>query len=426
MTQSWPPDREFWTGQFPANTAERSAPHLFKGVVPPSAVSPADVLAGLGALRHAHETGTPASAKVRVYVGEDRHDELVDTVLSAPAWGEDEAFVPWMQALAGADRFSVVINNLETTNPALAAGLGLFLRSLFDGWGVPIGGAEQVAFAGNYAGTAFGVHEGFEDAFLVHLGPGVKNFYCWSGEDYRKLTGGDDPLYGDYAWLLEHGQRFVLEPGDALFLPRRVFHVGTQDAFSVSVAVPLYTYPDTRLLRLSSFPALLDSVLPDDGPKGEGTPSAMHPAAAGPGAIAGALAEKAHAAWAAIGERLQDTIAAQVANRWNTVLSNGGWEPVEHDLVRDRAAAAFDPEKVASGARMRVPAPYRLVPTEGGMFLRGVEVEIDDDTLPAALVEELNTGATVTLPDQGGVLKALRSLGATGGLELTTTPEERS
>ena len=191
-----------------------------------------------------------------------------------------------MQDLVGAERFSLVINNLETVSPALAAGLGTFLRSLIDGWGLPLGGAEQVAFAGNYSGTAFGIHEGYEDAFLVHLGPNAKNFYCWSAELYEKLTGGKEPTYGDYQALLEHGEHFLLEPGDALFLPRRVFHVGTQDTFSVSVAMPLYTYPYAQILQSRIIPDVLASLAgngPDD-PLNE--PSEMADAAAGPAAVA--------------------------------------------------------------------------------------------------------------------------------------------
>ncbi len=175
--------------------------------------------------------------------------------MTAAAWsGGVDAFVPWMQDLAGADRFSLVINNLETVSPALAAGLGTFLKSLIDGWGLPLGGAEQVAFVGNYAGTAFGIHEGYEDAFLIRLGPNAKNFYCWPAEQYEKLTGGKQPTFGDYQALLEQAEHFLLEPGDALFLPRRVFHVGTQETFSVSVAMPLYTYPYARILASRIIP----------------------------------------------------------------------------------------------------------------------------------------------------------------------------
>jgi hypothetical protein len=53
----------------------------------------------------------------------------------------------------------------------------------------------------------------------------------------------------DYQALLEEVEYFLHEPGEALFLPRRVSHVGTQDTFSVSMALPLYTYPHARILQ---------------------------------------------------------------------------------------------------------------------------------------------------------------------------------
>lgn len=171
---AWPPSAEFWSSEFPARTDGAVAPYLFKGLVPADRLGPDDVLDGLRRLRRAATQGELASARTRVYVGEQRRDEVADTVLSSP-WS-DEEFVAWMQDLTGADRFSLVINNLETTSPKLAAVLGELIGSAHAGWGVPIGGSEQVAFAGNYAGTAFGVHEGYEDAFLVHLGPGIKHF----------------------------------------------------------------------------------------------------------------------------------------------------------------------------------------------------------------------------------------------------------
>ncbi|MFF5962790.1 hypothetical protein ACFY64_03380 [Streptomyces collinus] len=421
MNHAWPLGRDFWTGEFPQQTSGRTAPYLFKNIIPSNAASPADVLAGLATMRRAHVAGTASAAKARVYVGEERRDELVDTVLTADGW-DDGGFVPWMQALVGAERFSLVLNNLETVSPRLSAGLGAFLASLFEGWGVPIGGAEQAVFLGNYSGTAFGVHEGAEDAFLIHLGPGTKLFYCWPGDEYQKLTGGKEPLFGDYGWLLEHGECFTMEPGDALFLPRRVFHVGRQDDFSISVATPLYTYPDARLVRLSVLPELLDEVLGENPGDEFGTPSPMHESASGNAAAAQRLTALARTALDQVGELLDARVAEHVERRWEKVLSNGGWEPLDIDLARDEAAAAFRPEHVVPGATVVIPDPYQLrISGPQRAFLRGVEVGIGTEPLVADLVTALNTHAAVTLPDDEALLTAVRALGTTGGIHLTTT-----
>lgn len=426
----WPPDQSFWTGTFPQHTTGRTTPFLFKGIIPATAAGPDDALTGFEAIRRAHTAGTDIKAHARVYVGEDRRDDLLPQALTAPSWnGGMDAFVPWMQDLAGAERFSLVINNLETVSPALAAGLGTFLKTLIDGWGLPLGGAEQVAFAGNYAGTAFGIHEGYEHAFLVHLGPNAKNFYCWPAEQYEKLTGGKEPTYGDYRALLEEAEHFLLEPGDALFLPRRVFHVGTQDSFSVSVAVPLYTYPYAQLLQSRIIPDVL-ATLAGDGPDDPlNEPSAMADMAAGPGAVADRLASVGRELLTVAADRVRGEARRHAEQRWATLLSNGGWELVEGDLSRQEAADSFDPAQVTPGAEIRLIAPYQVTTMlddddSPQVLLRGLRpgVVLDDAGLARDTVTALNSGDTVVLPANAELLTAVRALGATGGLHLTPRP----
>ncbi|MEU2032770.1 JmjC domain-containing protein [Nocardia amamiensis] len=419
---TWPPSPEFWSSQFPEKTAGAVAPFLFKRIVPADRLGPSDVLDGLRRLRRAVADGEPTSARTRVYVGEERRDEMIGTVLSAP-WQPENDFVSWMQNLTKAERFSLVINNLETASPRLSSVLGELIGSAFAGWGVPIGGSEQVAFAGNYAGTAFGVHEGYEDAFLVHLGPGTKHFYCWSGELYRELTGGDAPTFGNYTALLERGERFDLEPGDVLFLPRRVFHVGVQDEFSISVAVPLYTYPDERMLALSVLPALLASAAAD------ATPSPMHSLAAGPAPVAAALTTAATDLLTAVSAQLEVRVGEQISARWRTLLSNGGWEFAEHDLARRDAARAAAATLAAGGTHLRVAPPFTLHTDPGiddslsiGVTVRGLVLNVPESPAWCRALAALADGQAVRITDElGGDTLAL--LLETGGIQVLTSAE---
>ncbi|MFJ6140730.1 hypothetical protein [Kitasatospora sp. NPDC092286] len=421
-TGQWPPPSEFWTSTLPEKTAGMTRPYLFKNVVPASAANAAAVLEGFAAIRRASRAGVEITANARVYVGEEHRPDLVDAVLAADAWPQ-AGFVAWMQEQVGAERFSLVLNTLESVSEPLAAGLGEFVGALIEGWGVPAGGAELVAFVGNYSGTAFGVHEGYENAFLTHYGPGTKDFYCWSAEEYRKLTGSSDPLYGDYTWLLEPGEHFALEPGDALFLPERVFHVGRQSEFSVSVAIPLYTFPDAAVARAWIAPDLVDTLLASEPDTAAGRPSPMQPLAAGPDALARCLGEATAAAFTAAADQAPAAAAQHAHQRWYTVLSNGGWQQTERDLARDEVAAAFASAALAPGTNVAVRAPYRLIVTGQQAFLRGCEAPADPAVLTPDLVERLNNGPT-PLPDDQQVIAAIRTLGATGGLTLTTTPEE--
>ena len=83
MSHTWPPGRSFWTDEFPTRTSERTAPYLFKGIVPHSAANTEVVLDGFATIRRSHNAGTAISAHARVYVGEERRDDLLDTVLAA-------------------------------------------------------------------------------------------------------------------------------------------------------------------------------------------------------------------------------------------------------------------------------------------------------------------------------------------------------
>jgi hypothetical protein len=419
---TWPPSAQFWSTRFLTETADATTPILFEDLAPTDVLGVDAVLAGLRRLRRAAVGGEPTSARTRVYVGEQRRDDLIDAVLTSP-WADGEGFVGWMQQLCGAGRFSVVINNLETTSPVLSATFGQLIGAAYAGWGVPIGGCEQVAFIGNYAGTAFGVHEGFEDAFLVHLGPGVKHFYCWSPELYRELTGDDAPTFGDYRWLLEHGQRFDLKAGDVLFLPQRVFHVGVQDQFSVSVALPFYTFPDARLLALSILPGLFESAV-----AGVTTPSAMHRLLDGPAPVAESLTQAANAMLADAVEPLALHVREQVERRWTTLLSNGGWEPVEHDVDRADSARAAAEALAAGGTHMHVIPPFALHTVLGSdncleVTVRATTVTIHESQDWGWALAELAAGHTVEIT---AALRgpSLTDLLASGGIGILATGDE--
>lgn len=418
---TWPPVPEFWSSRFPAETRGATSPVLFKGIVPAENLGPDDVLAGVRRLQGAASSAEPTSARTRVYIGEQRRDDIIDTVLSTP-WEEGTDFLPWMQNVCGAERFSLVVNNLETTSPKLSAVLGTLIQSAFAGWGMPIGGCEQVSFLGNYSATAFGVHEGDEDAFLVHLGPGVKHFYCWSRELYTSLTGGTDPTFGESDWLLEHGECFDLEAGDVLFLPRKVFHVGRQTEFSVSVAVPVYTYPDSRLLAKEILPALLETL----AVPGDAIPSPMHNVVTGPDPIAEDLIDAAGIMLDQATAAVPTHVRAVLHRRWRTVLSNGGWEWVEYDLARADAARAAANALAAGADSITVPEPYTMFVDEDldedltvAVTVRGTTLRIPESHDWGQVLRELAAGLRARIPDSLRESPEFADLIATGGVRLT-------
>ncbi len=424
----WQPPDQFWNSEFQAQTDGGRRPTVFKHLLPPDLVTVDDVLKTVLRLQQAHAASDVTAAKVRVYVGEDRRDDLVRNILTT-AWGPKDDFLAWMQKVVGAKRFSLVINNLETLSEPLSASIGAFNASMFANWGLPVGGCEQVAFIGNYAGTAFGVHEGYEDAFQFHLGPGVKHFYCWSQDTYTRLTGSPEPIFGDYRWLLSHGECFDLETGDVLFLPRRVFHVGVQSHFSVAVTVPIYTYPYRRLLARAILPQLLEAVLQ----LSEETPSPLQQLAGGWPALVRDISPSIDDLLAVLTQHLGTLLPPIIADRWQALVSNGGWEVLEHDLARNDAAHIIaEAERLQPGASLALRPPYRLCWTSdesdgesAQIYLRGVSVPVTHLQALAPVLHRLNAGEAIIVPDAPAVVEGLRALYSTGGLQrdTSTTPE---
>ncbi len=406
---TWPPPPAFWS-KLPSLTQSLTAPANFKALMPEGTLEVDAVLDALSEIGLALTEGRPCASRVRVYVDEDRRDDLVERMLKSERWPGTQAFEAWAQALVGADRFGLIINNLEVASEAAASALAPFVRALFAGWGVPVGGVEQAVFAGNYSSTAFGVHEGFEDAFLFHLGPGTKQFYCWSNKQYADLTGGVAPTYTNFHWLLDSAEQFTLEPGDVLFLPRRVFHVGIQEEFSVSIALPLYAYPDSRYLALGVLPEVTRALLGESADADE--PSTMHDLAAGPAAVSASLAPLAQATLALGQERLPDLLAQVLEGKWKALMSNGGWEVVGDDLARSQAAATSTPRM---GDVLKLRAPYSAYSADGdAVYLRGVAVRLDLDSASAkAVVAALNNGDGVEVDEDN--IDVLAALAETGG-----------
>lgn len=244
-----------WWLDFDRITAGGRDPLLIKGMLDPHesihGVGPAEIDAVVRRMQAANEP-----RRLRVYTSTQRRDDLAARVLASPLPADRPVFES-MQTLLDEQRLAFMINDLQDWSPALHARLGALLVDMFAVRGMPPFGAEQILFAGNYAGTPFGAHRGFEHAFLYHLGPANKGFHLWSPTRFVELTGGLDDVF-EYDALLAHAINMVLEPGDLLYLPAQWFHIGTQQGYSCSVAVGLYDYPVGRWVRSRLSAALAD------------------------------------------------------------------------------------------------------------------------------------------------------------------------
>ncbi len=417
----WPPLREFWQRDFPEATMGGVAPFLFKDLLPSTFPTHEEVPRALRVMQQRIRGQESTPARLRVYLDEERFDDLVGKVLGAD-FAVTEPLSAFVQRVTGSERFCLVINNLEVLSEPLAAALGDFLHSMFAVRGIPIGGCEQVAFVGNYEGTPFGVHEGFEHAFLVHLGPGVKDFYCWSQADYLRLTGRRAPTFGDYEWLLGEGQKFVMEPGDVLYLPAEVFHVGRLTDLAVSIAVPLYTYPRERVFLRAILPTVADALLSEV----EAGPSPHEPLSYDASPLGASFAPLADTLLPGLSDHCRAQLSSVLAYRWYRLLSNGGWEISQsHLLLPGTDEDLAPPLEINPRSTLCLQPPYKLCwaaldcpPEHVRVFLRGRSVTIaHHDALPRLFVR-LNDGEQVSLDGAEALLTAFRTISRTGGLTL--------
>ncbi len=393
-----------WWLEFDRRTAGGRDPLLIKGMLDPNeplvGVGPAEIDAVIRRMQAA--TGP---RRLRIYADGQRRDDLAARVLATPL-PDDRPVFESIQALLGEPRLAFMINDLQDWSAALLARLGALLVDMSAVRGAPPFGAEQILFAGNYAGTPFGAHRGYEHAFLAHLGPATKGFHLWSPERFAALTGGLDDVF-DYEPLLGHAISMELEPGDLLYLPAQWFHLGTQQGYSCSVAVGLYDYPITRWARGRVAAALAEE---------RGPMAYLDPADDGR-ALAAELDAQLASLTASLREELQDG--------WLRRQSNAGFV---RKRVEARRVATPEPD-----ARVRVRAPFRLQlrarPAAGAvdLYLAHERVCVVAHRAWPLLARALGspTGLSVALAqavlgppwDRGSLTAIFTALLATGGLE---------
>jgi hypothetical protein len=417
---AWLPSANFWQNTFDKSTNDGQEAALFKNIVPENILNSQ---CGIKAVRQLQiETARSASpsSRLRLYINNDRRDDLAGLLLEPPSNSGND--LPELVSRAtGAEKFCLVVNNLELLVGDVNSVLGTFLQTMFECRGTPIGGCEAVLFAGNYAETSFGFHEGFEHAFLVHLGPGVKDFYCMPSNTYVETTGGREPTFGELDFLLDRSTKLQLDPGDILYLPAHVYHIGKQTSFSVSIALPLYSVPQERFFLKGVLPLLIDELLIKSEQPGS------------PYLLPNTGADTFLASQLPILESAVKNLQTKCHERgpdilryyWYRLMSNGYWEVRQssfEDLEKTNSLNERE-DSFMPGDLIELKKPFKAFwsqldckNNELRIFLKGESTVSDNKPVIIQTLNNLNSYYAFPIPCDQSALDLLSALDATGAL----------
>jgi hypothetical protein len=184
---------------------------------------------------------------LRVYVSRGQRFDLEAKLVSAKR-DSSVSFEQWIARVIGHKRFCVTLNGLTRWNDSFHPMLHQrFVRPLLKVTGTPVGGLDFYAFIGNYGFTPFGIHDDGEHSFLLHLGDETKYAYLWPHEVFLKRAGKPTSNF-DFTGLKRWAVRYILGPGDLLFIPKGVYHVLNSTGFSVTLGFTVF--PSTREVQI--------------------------------------------------------------------------------------------------------------------------------------------------------------------------------
>ena len=159
----------------------------------------------------------------------------------------ESSFEEWSKQIFGEQNFGMILIGLEQYSISFAEKIATIVRPLLENMGLPLNGLSFLFFMGNYGFTPFGVHKEAtgEDGILFHLGPENKQFFTWDDPKYNAIEH-NSSVFHNVSEMLSKGELYDLEPGDAMFIPHYVYHIGNTPKFSLSFVMDYINPPKDR------------------------------------------------------------------------------------------------------------------------------------------------------------------------------------
>jgi hypothetical protein len=192
---------------------------------------------------HEFVTNRELHTGLKIYLEKVLTNEYHQILKEAPL-PENDTIENWLEKTFKEQPFGMVLNFIETLSDEFACKAVAEVQPLLELAGLPLGGLSFLGFIGNYGFTPFGIHKESpgEEGFLFHLGPGIKKFYVWETEAYNQIPH-NTQVFHDIEERLSDAKCFILEPGDAVFIPHHTYHIADTPEFSLSFTMDYINPP---------------------------------------------------------------------------------------------------------------------------------------------------------------------------------------
>lgn len=180
-----------------------------------------------------------AKISSRLFINGGTRDDLSEVVTRRPKPPGVQTY-DWLKEITESSSFCLALNGINGLSDKIDA----FVRRAFNArWieqiGMPSGGIDTYCFIGKYPITPFGIHTDREHTFLYHLGPGQKNAWLWYPNDFERTQGAVRHQF-KFDEVEHLAEKFVLQPGDVLYIPAGHYHVLANPEFSATLGIAPY------------------------------------------------------------------------------------------------------------------------------------------------------------------------------------------
>jgi hypothetical protein len=198
-----------------------------------------EILSAVETVLERGQAAFQAKISSRLFIDGGTRDDLSEMVTRCPKPPGVQTY-DWLKEVTGSSSFCLALNGIN----GLSDKIDGFVRHAFNArWieqiGMPLGGIDTYCFIGKYPITPFGIHTDREHTFLYHLGPGHKNAWLWSPNEFERTQGAVRHQF-KFDEVEHLAEKFVLQPGDVLYIPAGHYHVLANPEFSATLGIAPY------------------------------------------------------------------------------------------------------------------------------------------------------------------------------------------